>query len=165
MELAGEQAAPAAPAPEAAERSPVIADVPPGKPAVIMADGSGLVTYGELEARSRQVARLLASLGVEQAAEPTKPAAETTAAPVLQVLAGASLGAVKLKCGRVPHAGSYVFQYKLEPSQPTDPWLVTIPTKLASTIVGAAAAVPSACCDSSSGERKFMCRTSIGWRC
>jgi long-chain acyl-CoA synthetase len=64
MELAGEQAAAASPAPEAAERSPVIADVPPGKPAVIMADGSGLVTYGELEARSRQVARLLARLGV-----------------------------------------------------------------------------------------------------
>ena len=64
MELAGEQAAAASPAQEAAERSPVIADVPAGKPAVIMADGSGLVTYGELEARSRQVARLLASLGV-----------------------------------------------------------------------------------------------------
>jgi long-chain acyl-CoA synthetase len=42
----------------------VIADVPPGKPAVIMSDGSGLVTYGGLEARSRQVARLLAGLGV-----------------------------------------------------------------------------------------------------
>ena len=41
MELAGEQAAAASPAPEAAERSSVIADVPPGKPAVIMADGSG----------------------------------------------------------------------------------------------------------------------------
>ena len=67
MELAGEQAAAASPALEAAERSPVIADVPPGKPAVIMADGSGLVTYGELEARSRQVARLLASLGVRAA--------------------------------------------------------------------------------------------------
>src|SRR5580692_8222019 len=67
MKLAGEQAAAASPAPEAAERSPVIADVPPGKPAVIMADGSGLVTYGELEARSRQVARLLASLGVRAA--------------------------------------------------------------------------------------------------
>jgi len=67
MELAGEQAAAASPAPQAAERSPVIADVPPGKPAVVMADGSGLVTYGELEARSRQVARLLASLGVRAA--------------------------------------------------------------------------------------------------
>src|ERR1700722_9583611 len=63
MELAGEQAA-ASPAQEAAERSPVIADVPPRKPAVTMADGGGLVTYGELEARSRQVPRLLASLGV-----------------------------------------------------------------------------------------------------
>src|SRR3984957_17430194 len=67
MELAGEQADAASAALEAAERSPVIADVPPGKPAVIMADGSGLVTYGELEARSRQVARLLASLGVRSA--------------------------------------------------------------------------------------------------
>jgi long-chain acyl-CoA synthetase len=56
MELAGEQATEAG--------SPLIADVPPGKSAVIMADGSGRVTYGELEARSRQVARLLASLGV-----------------------------------------------------------------------------------------------------
>src|SRR6202020_433348 len=69
MELAGEQAAAASPAPEAAERSPVIADVPPGKPAVIMADGSGLVTYGELEARSRQVTPLLASPG-RRAADP-----------------------------------------------------------------------------------------------
>jgi long-chain acyl-CoA synthetase len=56
MELAGEQAT--------AAGSPLIADVPPGKPAVIMADGSGQVTYGELEARSRQVARLLARLGL-----------------------------------------------------------------------------------------------------
>ena len=56
MELAGEQAT--------AAGSPLIADVPPGKPAVVTADGSRQVTYGELEARSRQVARLLASLGV-----------------------------------------------------------------------------------------------------
>ncbi len=56
MELAGEQATAAA--------SPLIADVPPGKAAVIMADGSRRVTYGELEDRSRQVARLLAGLGV-----------------------------------------------------------------------------------------------------
>jgi long-chain acyl-CoA synthetase len=56
MELAGEQAT--------AAGSPLIADVPADKPAVIMADGSRPVTYGELEARSRQVARLLASLGV-----------------------------------------------------------------------------------------------------
>jgi long-chain acyl-CoA synthetase len=55
MELAGEQVTAV---------SPVIADVPSGKPAVIMADGTGLVTYGQLEARSRQVARLLARLGL-----------------------------------------------------------------------------------------------------
>src|SRR5580693_8850408 len=59
MDLAGEQATSATSA-----VSPVIADVPAGKAAVVMADGSGLVTYGELEARSRQVARLLAQLGV-----------------------------------------------------------------------------------------------------
>jgi hypothetical protein len=35
----------------------------------------------------------------------------------------------------VTNAGSYVFQYKLEPSLPTDPWLGTVPTKLASTII------------------------------
>ena len=79
---------------------------------------------------------VLATLGVAQAASPTKPSTETTGTPVLKVAAGATVGEVKLKCGRVLHAGSYVFQYKLEPSQPTDPWLATIPTKLASTSVG-----------------------------
>jgi hypothetical protein len=78
---------------------------------------------------------LLASLGVAQAASPTKPADETTGTPVLKVEAGPSVGAARLKCARVAYAGSYVFQYKLEPSQPTDPWLATISTKLASTIV------------------------------
>jgi long-chain acyl-CoA synthetase len=38
----------------------------PAKPAVIMADGSAAVTYGELEYRSKQVARLLAGLGVHR---------------------------------------------------------------------------------------------------
>jgi long-chain acyl-CoA synthetase len=38
----------------------------PGKPAVIMADGSAAVTYGEMENRSKQVARLLAGLGVHR---------------------------------------------------------------------------------------------------
>jgi long-chain acyl-CoA synthetase len=36
----------------------------PDKPAVIMADGSATVTYAELDARSRQVSRLLAEHGV-----------------------------------------------------------------------------------------------------
>ncbi len=54
---------------------------------------------------------------------------------MLKVLAGAILGEAKLKCGAVPHAGSYVFQYKLEPSQPTNPWLGNISTKLVWTNV------------------------------
>ena len=37
----------------------------PAKPAVIMADGSRTVTYGEMEHRSIQVSRLLAGLGVQ----------------------------------------------------------------------------------------------------
>jgi long-chain acyl-CoA synthetase len=36
----------------------------PGKPAVVMADGTRAVTYADLEARSRQVSRLLAGVGV-----------------------------------------------------------------------------------------------------
>ena len=64
MEFADEEAVAASGVPEPAKSSPLIADVPPGKAAVVMADGSGLVTYGQLEASSRQVARLLASLGV-----------------------------------------------------------------------------------------------------
>jgi long-chain acyl-CoA synthetase len=52
--------------PDAVEHlpSPEIASAEPAKPAVIMADGSLVLTYGELEQRSRQVSRLLARLGV-----------------------------------------------------------------------------------------------------
>jgi long-chain acyl-CoA synthetase len=42
-----------------------LASPQPNKPAVIMADGSATVTYGEMEHRSRQVSRLLAGLGVQ----------------------------------------------------------------------------------------------------
>ena len=42
-----------------------LASPDPGKPAVIMADGSRTVTYGEMEHRSIQVSRLLAGLGVQ----------------------------------------------------------------------------------------------------
>ncbi|HEY2508331.1 MAG TPA: acyl-CoA synthetase [Streptosporangiaceae bacterium] len=42
-----------------------IAAQAPDKPAVVTADGSQVVTYGQLERRSRQVSRLLASLGVQ----------------------------------------------------------------------------------------------------
>lgn len=41
-----------------------IAAQPPDKPAVVTADGRRTLTYGELERRSRQVARLLAGLGL-----------------------------------------------------------------------------------------------------
>jgi hypothetical protein len=51
---------------------------------------------------------------------------------VLSIVKGPNEGDAKLKCGRVPYAGSYVFEYKLEPSLPTDPWLGTITTKLSS---------------------------------
>jgi acyl-CoA synthetase (AMP-forming)/AMP-acid ligase II len=36
----------------------------PGKPAVITADGSRVITYRQLDARSRQVSRLLAGYGI-----------------------------------------------------------------------------------------------------
>jgi long-chain acyl-CoA synthetase len=42
-----------------------IAAAAPEKPAVITADGRRVLTYGELDRRSRQVSRLLASLGVQ----------------------------------------------------------------------------------------------------
>jgi hypothetical protein len=80
-------------------------------------------------------ASLLASLGVAAVQPPTKPAAEVIGTPVLGVGPGPASGDAKLKCKRVPHAGSYVFQYKLEPSLPTDPWLGNVTTKLAWTIV------------------------------
>ena len=42
-----------------------IAAPAPDKPAVVTADGGRVLTYGELDRRSRQVSRLLASLGVQ----------------------------------------------------------------------------------------------------
>ena len=38
----------------------------PEKPAVVMSDGSGSLTYGELEARANRGAHLLRALGVRQ---------------------------------------------------------------------------------------------------
>jgi hypothetical protein len=35
----------------------------------------------------------------------------------------------------VPRAGAYVFEYKLEPSQPADPWLNAATTTQASAMV------------------------------
>jgi long-chain acyl-CoA synthetase len=42
-----------------------IAAAAPDKPAVVTADGGRVLTYAELDRRSRQVSRLLASLGVQ----------------------------------------------------------------------------------------------------
>jgi long-chain acyl-CoA synthetase len=42
-----------------------IATATPDKPAVVTADGGRMLTYGELDRRSRRVSRLLASLGVQ----------------------------------------------------------------------------------------------------
>jgi hypothetical protein len=78
-------------------------------------------------------ASVLASVGVDAAATPTKPEQETVGTPVLTISKGEHDGDALLRCKRVPYAGSYVFQYKLEPSLPTDPWLGDISTKLAST--------------------------------
>ena len=44
--------------------TPEISLADPAKPAVIMADGSRVLSYGDLERRSRQLSRLLAGLGV-----------------------------------------------------------------------------------------------------
>jgi long-chain acyl-CoA synthetase len=42
-----------------------IAAAAPDKPAVITADGARVLTYGDLDRRSRQVSRLLAGLGMQ----------------------------------------------------------------------------------------------------
>jgi long-chain acyl-CoA synthetase len=42
-----------------------IASATPGKPAVVMAGGGRVLTYAELDQRSRQVSRLLAGLGIQ----------------------------------------------------------------------------------------------------
>jgi len=95
-----------------------------------------LVAYANAAAQLAEGdSSVLTSLGVDAAASPTRPGTEVIIAPVVKVQAGANAGEVKLRCGRVPHAGAYVFEYKLEPSQPTDPWLGNVTTKLAQTTV------------------------------
>jgi hypothetical protein len=122
------------------KRSDLLAQMDTAQGAIVVCTaqyGEALTAYATAAASfCAGDASLLASLGVAQAASPSKPETETVDAPVLKVSAGASGGQVRLACGRVTNAGSYVFQYKLEPSQPTDPWLATIATKLASTTVG-----------------------------
>jgi hypothetical protein len=85
-------------------------------------------------------ASLLAQLGVDKVAAPTKPLDEVLGTPLLSILAGLDGGDVLFKCKRVQHAGAYLFEYKLEPSQASDPWLGNITTKLTSTTVTGLAA-------------------------
>jgi len=49
--------------------------------------------------------------------------AKQVAAPVVTSWRARATGRPSLACSRVPYAGAYIFQYKLEPSQPSDPWL------------------------------------------
>ena len=85
-----------------------------------------LVDYGRAAARVAGTdAALLGALGVTAAKKRApKGATPVPRAPThLVISAGATPGEVVLKCRKVAHAGAYVFEYKLEPSQPTDPWL------------------------------------------
>jgi hypothetical protein len=66
---------------------------------------------------------VLATLGVTVAAKGVKGAHDNVGAPALSVGVGVNDGDALFKCKAEPYAGAYVFQYKLEPSQITDPWL------------------------------------------
>ncbi len=68
-------------------------------------------------------ASLLTTLGVAAAAKGVRGAHDSVGSPTLAVTAGVNDGEALLKCKAEPYAAAYVFQYKLEPSQPTDPWL------------------------------------------
>ena len=68
-------------------------------------------------------ASLLATLGVTAATTGVRGAHDDVGTPVLVIAAGANDGDALFKCKVVPYAGAYVFEYRLEPSQPTDPWL------------------------------------------
>jgi hypothetical protein len=122
-----------------AKRSDLKAQLDTTQGAIVIADaqyGQALTTYaGAAATLAAGDASLLASLGVASAAPPTKSADAVIDTPVLKVGQGPAQGDAELRCKAVPHAGSYLFQYKLEPSQPTDPWLGNIATKIVSTIV------------------------------
>jgi hypothetical protein len=67
---------------------------------------------------------VLATYGVAAAADGVRGANDQVGVTSkLTVLPGAVSGEARLRCKKVPHAGAYLFEYKLEPSQPTDPWL------------------------------------------
>jgi hypothetical protein len=80
-------------------------------------------------------ASLLATLGVAAAMSGTKGSHDEVGTPALTIAAGTNDGDVLFKCKAVPHAAAYMFEYKLEPSQPTDPWLGALVTKHAQTTV------------------------------
>ena len=80
-------------------------------------------------------ASALSALGIAQAQTPVKTVDEILVAPVVKLAAGTADGQVICRCHSVPYAGAYQFEYKLEPSQPADPWLGNIATKLVATLV------------------------------
>jgi hypothetical protein len=127
-----------------AKKADLTAQLATTQGAIVVADTqySGAVTaYADAAATlAAGDASVLASLGVDAAASPTKPANEVVGTPVLKVAPGTNPGEVKLTCGRVPHAGAYIFEYKLEPSQPADPWIGNVTTKFVSTVVPGLAA-------------------------
>lgn len=80
-------------------------------------------------------ASLLVDLGVEAVSPPDRQVADDVAAPKLTVTPGEQDGEAIFKASRVAGAGSYEYQYKLEPSQPSDPWLPGGATKRVSFTV------------------------------
>lgn len=83
-------------------------------------------------------ASLLATLGPRAAKKPKKGAKKVVDAPTKLVVAPGEVdGEAAPKCARVPGAGAYKFEYKLEPSLPQDPWLPPggITTKFARTTI------------------------------
>ncbi len=121
------------------KRADLLAQLATNQGTIVQADfayGNALTGYaGAAATFAAGDPTLLASLGVAMVQSPTKPENEVIVAPVASVVAGKADGEAIIKCHRVPSAGSYLFEYKLEPSQPTDPWLGNVVTKLVSTTV------------------------------
>jgi hypothetical protein len=126
------------------KRTDLLAQLATNQSAIVTADynyGTACTGYaGAAAALAAGNPSLLADLGVAVAQAATKLADEVIVAPVAKIVAGKNDGDATIKCHRVPGAGSYLFEYKLEPSQPTDPWLGNVSTKLVSTTVSGLAA-------------------------
>lgn len=98
---------------------------------------------GALQDYARAAARivgpdalLLGTLGVTASTRAQQGANDFVGATtLLRVLSGPSEGAARARCRKVLHAASYVFQYKLEPSKPEDPWLLGAETKHVEAII------------------------------